>query len=224
MSHERNLDYLNKLRIVYKRDPINDIPTIENQYYMFYENGTYECYRLFNSKAKINTFRSLKWHLLVILYLNPELLIEEFTKIAIHISSKSNGFTTFVIEESKLNKIIEDIYNIDLDIAPRNKIRKIIFKDNCGLDKIEKLRIVGQVLGKNKSAPEEDIYEAMLLINEADKKITVNEIAKYLKVSSRTIFRNMSNKLKEEKDKLNNEILQHRKLRSIQERVKPTAN
>ena len=47
MSHERNLIYLNNNRIVYRRLPITDKPTIETDQYMFYENGTHECYELF---------------------------------------------------------------------------------------------------------------------------------------------------------------------------------
>ena len=47
MSHERNLKYLNDHRIVYTRMPVTDKPTQENEYYMFYEDGTYECYELF---------------------------------------------------------------------------------------------------------------------------------------------------------------------------------
>ena len=45
---------------------------------MFYEDGTYECYELFRSKAKINTYKSLKWHLLVLWYLNPDLNRKNF--------------------------------------------------------------------------------------------------------------------------------------------------
>ena len=69
MSHDRNLKWLNDRRIIYRRDPIHDIPTIETKQYCYYENGTYECYTLFASKAKITTYKSLKWHMLV-LYLS----------------------------------------------------------------------------------------------------------------------------------------------------------
>ena len=96
MSH-RNTKYLDNKRIVYRRDPITDKPTQENKVYMFYENGTYECYHLFTSKAKITTYKSLKWHLLVLWYLNPQLDQEEFTNIADVISSKEHGFTTVKI-------------------------------------------------------------------------------------------------------------------------------
>ena len=59
MSQDRNLKWLNDRRIIYRRDPITDIPTIENSQYKYYENGTYQCYHLFNSKAKITTYKSL---------------------------------------------------------------------------------------------------------------------------------------------------------------------
>ena len=47
----RNLRYFNNNNIVYKRDPITDKPTNETKQYMFFEQGTYECYHLFTSKA-----------------------------------------------------------------------------------------------------------------------------------------------------------------------------
>ena len=224
MSYERNIEFLNKKRVIYRRDPITDLPTKETEHYKFYEHGTYGCYQLFMSKAKINTYKSLKWHLLVLWHLNPLLNKSEFRKIAIHLSAKSNGFTTFVIKESKLEDILKDIYTLDISIPPKNKIRKIIFKSNCTLDRIEKLKLVWQILGKSKQATESDIYEAMLFINDEGKKITISAIAKYLKVSTRTIFRNITNELNREKEKLNNETLQHRKLRSVQERVKTPSN
>ena len=68
---ERNLKYLNDNRILYRRDPITDMPTEQYNWGAFYEDGTFECYALFRSKAKITTYKSLKWHLLVLWYLNP---------------------------------------------------------------------------------------------------------------------------------------------------------
>jgi hypothetical protein len=68
MSHERKLDYLNKHRVIYRRGPINDQPTQEYNWGYFYEQGTTECYELFRSKAKIPTYKSLKWHLYDIWY------------------------------------------------------------------------------------------------------------------------------------------------------------
>ena len=40
MSYERNIKWLNDRQIVYRHDG-DDIPTIENDKYKYYENGTY---------------------------------------------------------------------------------------------------------------------------------------------------------------------------------------
>ena len=139
----RNLKYFNDNHIVYKRDPITDKPTEENWMYMFFEQGTYECYHLFTSKAKITTFKSLKWHLLVLWYLNPQLDQDQFMKVAEVLAHKPNGFTSFQIHEDLLRKIVYEVSMLDLDEPPKNKLRKVIFKYGCGLTKEEKLKIVG---------------------------------------------------------------------------------
>ena len=139
----RKLNYLNNNRIVYRRFPIKDIPTFENDIYMFYEHGTHECYELFRSKAKITTYKSLKWHLLVLWYLNPDLDQDQFMKLAEVICHKPNGFTSFAIHADLLRKIVYEVSMLDLERPPRNKLRKVIFKPLTRISKEEKLRIVG---------------------------------------------------------------------------------
>ena len=139
----RNLTYFNNNRIVYKRDPITDVPTHETNKYMFFEQGTYECYHLFTSKAKITTFKSLKWHLLVLWYLNPQLDQDQFMKVAEILAYKPNGFTSFAIHSDLLRKIVYEVSMLDLEEPPKNKLRKVIFKYGSGLSKEEKLSIVG---------------------------------------------------------------------------------
>ena len=70
----------------------------------------------------------------------------------------------------------------------------------------EKLKIVGQFIGRSKRINEEDIYEMMIEINENNKKITINELANKLNCTPRTIYRNMGEQLKKEKDLLNEMI------------------
>ncbi len=76
----------------------------------------------------------------------------------------------------------------------------------CGLSTLEKLRVVGEFVGKSKRITEDNIYETMLSINDEGKKITVSLISKVLKCSTRTIYRNMSEDLKREKELLNKEL------------------
>ena len=205
MSH-RNLKYLNNKRIVYKRNPISDIPTHETKQYMYYENGTHECYTLFASKAKITTYKSLKWHLLVLWYLNPQLDKNEFMQIAKIISKKEQGFTSFTINEDLLNRMVNEVSMLDLEEPPKNKLRKVIFKYGNKLSKEEKLKIVGKLIGRSKSVHEDDIYQCMIDMHDIGKKITIGRIAGLLDCSSRTIHRNMCKELKQEKELLNKQL------------------
>ena len=203
-QYDRNTEYLDKHRIIYRRNPISSTGRVEYEWGWFYEEGTHECYTLFNSRAKITTYRSLKWHLYVLWYLNPQLDQEGFNSIAEHICNKQAGFVTFKVSEQLLQSMVYDVSLMDLERPPPNKLRKIIFKDFTGLDMRQKLSIVGQMVGRSKIS-ESEIYDSMLLINDAGGKITVNKIAELLKCSDRTIYRNMSNELKKEKALLNNQ-------------------
>jgi hypothetical protein len=207
MSHiERNTNYLNKHRVVYRQTPITDLPSFKHKYYDFYEEGTYQCYELFRSRAKITTFKSLKWHLLVLWYLNPSWDMEMFEKISFFISDKPNGFITFNISEKFLTNMIYEISMLDLDTPPKNKKRKVIFKDGTKLETSEKLRIVGSLIGRSKKVSPDDIYQCMLEINDENKKITITRLGKILKCSNRTIYRNLPHELKKEKELLNKQV------------------
>ena len=206
MSHKRNIKYLNDKRIVYKRDPIDDVPTHETKQYMFFEQGTYECYTLFASKAKITTYKSLKWHLLTLWYLNPDLDQDEFMQIAEIISIKEQGFTSFTIHIDLLRKMVYEVSMLDLDEPPLNKLRKVIFKYGSGLSKEEKLAVVGELIGRSKRIHKDDIYQCMLDIHDVGKKITITQIALYLECATRTIHRNMCEELKREKELLNKQL------------------
>ena len=205
MSHDRNLKWLNDRRVIYRRDTITDIPTIETDQYKYYEDGTHEAYCLFNSKAKITTYKSLKWHLLVLYYLNEKLLDLEFASICHFLADKNNGFVTFFIKSKVLHEMIKDVINQGGD-PPKNKLRKVIFKPYSGLDLSGKLKIVGQLIGRSK-IDNGMIYDAMLYIRyDLKQKVTISKIAKILGCSTRTIYRNMDNYLKIEKHTLNEEI------------------
>ena len=208
MSHieiPRNINWLHNERVVTRLDPNTRIepPTDETNQYWFYAEGTNSSYDLFKSKAKINTFKSLKWHLLVLWYLNPQLEVDNFTKISKFIADKSNGFCTFAMSESQLDRVVHDVYMSDLDNPPKNKLRKVIFKMGNGLEKHEKLVIVGKLVGRSKKIHPDDVYQCMIDLHDTGQKITIRAISALLKCSSRTVHRNMCNELKKEKEILN---------------------
>lgn len=205
MSQDRNIKYLIDRRIIYRQSPIKDQPTAIYDWGYFYEDGTNECYELFRSKAKINTYKSLKWHLLVIWYLNPQLDQDQLESLCRFICDKSNNFVTFTISEQLLKTIIYEVSMQDLETPPKNKTRKIIFKEFCKLTTEQKLQIVGTIVGRKKIS-ESEIYDAMLYTHDDGDKITVEKLAKHLGCSTRTIYRNMGNELKREKELLNQDL------------------
>jgi len=205
MSH-RKLDYFYRRRIVYRRGPITDTPSESYSWGDFYESGTYECYELFRSKAKITSYKSFKWHMLVLWYLNPRLEYDQITELAEFIADKENGFATITLSKASIQNLVQEVFESDLDAPPKNKMRKIIFKEVTGLDTSQKLSIVGKLIGKKKLAEPDDIYETMLYIHDNNKKITISNIAKALNVSTRTIYRNITNEIRQEKLLLNEEI------------------
>ena len=92
----RNMKYLNDNRIIYRKYS-EDQPTQEYKWGWYYADGTHGYYSLFNSPAKITTIRSLKWHLLVLYYLNPDIKQKKFEELAAFLADKENGFITFNI-------------------------------------------------------------------------------------------------------------------------------
>ena len=203
---QRNLTYLNNKRMIYRRLPTTDKPDIDTKEFMYFQNGTHQCYELFRSSAKITTYRSLKWHLLVLWYLNPNLTPDDFTALAEYIVHKPNGFVSFNVSERLLEKVIYGVSMSDLDRPPKNKLRKVIFKYGNMLTKEEKLKIVGELIGRSKRIHTDDIYQCMLDLNDLGKKITIGRIAGLLNCSSRTIHRNMCEQLKREKELLNKQL------------------
>jgi hypothetical protein len=197
------MKWLNERRVVYRQDPINDMPDEETDKYNYYFKGTYEYYHLFNSKAKITTYKSLKWHFLVLYYLNKQ--PKSLSNIFRFIANKDNGFVTFFIKPQVLENMIKDVIEQGGE-PPVNKIRKIIFKDYSGLTASEKMSIVGSLIGRSSVVSAESIYECMIDLNELKKQITWNKIAALLNCSERTIIRNINIQLKNEKKLLNEKI------------------
>ena len=207
MSHERNIKWLNDKRVIYRKDPWSDVPTVETPYYKFYEEGTHQCYHLFNSTAKITTYRSLKWHFYVLYFLNENAFVSIIDLINVFkfIADKENGFVTFFISDKKLDAMINDVFENGGE-PPINKKRKIIFKPWTPLTQEDKMRIVGELIGRSKRIDEKAIYQCMLDLNEYGKKITVGRVADLLNCSTRTIHRNMCKELNKEKQYLNNQL------------------
>lgn len=206
VSHDRNMEWLNMRRIIYVKYPWDDEPTKIFSWGWYYEDGTYQCYELFRSKAKINTMRSLKWHMLVLRFLNQDMSLTDYLELCYFIIDKKNNFVTISIPNNLLLRFANEVFEHQFYMAPKNRMRKVIFRIGTGLSIDKKLSIVGSLIGRSKKITEDDIYQCMLEINNKETKITISGIAKLLGCTPRTIHRNMGEELKIEKDVLNKQL------------------
>lgn len=203
----RNMKVLHDNKIIYRSYPTTDIPTETYDWGWYYEDGTYQCYVLFNTDFIIGSFNSYVWHLCVIRYLNQDMDKHMFILIAKHISTMSNGFINFNVKQKSIDVLIENLSTNDPTIPPKNSLRKIIFKPLCGLTKEQKQKIVGSMVGRKGRISENNIYSCMLTINNNNELITDDKIASLLSCSRRTIIRNMGDELRKEKEILNKSLM-----------------
>ena len=211
MSNFKRIEFLHKHRILYRRMPISDVPTESYDWGFYYENGTHECFELFNSEAKISTYKSLKWHLLVIRYLNKDISLDLFNRVSKFISDKRNGFVTFDVSDIAMHHMIKDVMEMDVDRPPSNKLRKVIFKPFCGLSRSEKMSIVGKIMGRTTKVTQKSIFAAMDVIHCRGDKITLGSIAKELSCSTKSVQRNVNDDFNSRKREMNNAIKKPRR-------------
>jgi len=121
-------------------------------------------------------------------------------------SAKTNGFVSFSMPPNLLEKIVYEVSFQELKEPPKNKLRKVIFKMFSGLTKEQKLRVVGQLIGRSNKTHPDDLYQAMIDIHDLGQKITIKRISEALRVSSRTVHRYMCEDLKREKELLNKQL------------------
>jgi len=220
MKSNRKIKWLWDKRIVTRRYP-TDKPTETFSWGWYYENGTHECYELFTTDTLIVSYKSYYWHISVIKYIN-ELSYKDFREVCLFIADIDNGFTSIDMENGRVLRMIDTIYNDDSDRYPPNKIRKVIFKVGCGLERHEKRSIVGQLIGRSNRLSSDDIYTCMQYIHQSNCRVTVSSISRDINCSRPTLYKVMDDEMREEMKRLNellkNEELQRKELRKIQPR------
>ena len=218
MTPNRNLNWLWNRRVVTLRYPTTDNPTKAFYWGWFYKDGTHQYYHLFNKPHRINTFKSYKWHIAVIKYLNNGMSFEDFTQTCLFIKEQANGFSVIDIPNNKAMIMINDVFKNNTDLCPSNKIRKVVFKVACGLETHEKLAIVGHLIGRSKRLDVKDIISSMRFIHHSGYRVSIAKIARHFNCSRNTLYAILSDEAQEEINRLNNalnERIQRKKLRDI---------
>jgi hypothetical protein len=144
--------------------------------------------------------------MLVLKFLNKDISYDKYLELCYFLIDKRNNFTAITIPSDLLLRFANEVFQHQFHMAPKNRLRKVIFRIGSGLTIDEKLSIVGSLIGRSKRITEDDIYQCMLEINDKGDKITISGIAKLLGCTPRTIHRNMGDELKLEKGVLNQQL------------------
>lgn len=206
LTYEDRVKALYDLRIMLYKIPESK-EYIEYEWGRVYKEKVTGYIDLFRYDYKIISKAQLTWHLYAIMYMNPDLEDSKLEQVISYLLNPKMGFILENVSKGITPEDLkEELKSYYLDDEPNSKARKIIFYSNCRLSVSEKLSLVGQHAGKGKRITEEVIYEAMIMIHyDYNELITVSKLAKMLKCTTRTIFRNMSEQLNEEKNILNEE-------------------
>ena len=222
MKSNRRIKWLWDKRIVTRRNPVNDTPTETYHWGWFYKNGTHECYELFNREHLISSYKSYVWHISVLKHIN-DMNYDEFKDACIFISNIDNGFIKISMSMDKIITMIDNVYNDNSNSCPPNKLRKVIFKVGCGLERHEKRSIVGQLIGRSNRLSSDDVYICMQYIHQTNCRVTVASLSRAIECSRPTLYKVMNDEMRDEMKRLNellkkDEELQRKELRKVQER------
>ena len=140
------------------------------------------------------------------------------------IADINNGFVKINMDNKKVEDIIDKVHNENPDRCPPNKVRKVIFKIGCGLERHEKRSIVGQLIGRSNRLSSDDIHQSMKYIHQSNCRVTVASLSRAIECSRPTLYKVMNDEMREEMKRLNellkDEELQRKELRTLQGRPK----
>lgn len=221
MKSNRRIKWLWDRRIATRQNPVTDKPSEIYNWGWFYENGTHECYELFINSNLIISYKSYLWHIAVLKHIN-QLSYDDFREVCLFIADINNGFVKINMDNKKVEDIIDKVHNENPDRCPPNKVRKVIFKIGCGLERHEKRSIVGQLIGRSNRLSSDDIHQSMKYIHQSNCRVTVASLSRAIECSRPTLYKVMNDEMREEMKRLNellkDEELQRKELRTLQGR------
>tara|TARA_R110000737_G_scaffold61524_1_gene88703 strand:+ start:565 stop:1254 length:690 start_codon:yes stop_codon:yes gene_type:complete len=169
----------------------------ETSEYYYWASGTYKHLECFRPGVKLRSVQDFVWQITAMLYLNPQLNIEDFTTIVKATLDPKNGICLSYVYTRSLGKDWglrlatrvyneKDTYNWDKGFNLPVRKRVVVFKD--GVIPQRKSQIIGKLCHQPRLVPDM-IEETMLLMMLQREKITVTGIARVVKFSRMQVNR-----------------------------------
>ncbi len=149
--------------------------------YLHYPDGV-KFFSLYRTTRRINTFAELEYIAEKFIWLNEDFNID---KMKIHfnlLSERQNGHIIRTYGQNRVENMVEKVFDRKKEpYCP--KLRKIIFNPMKIIEKKEKMRIVGMLVGRKSRPTNDQINDAIEDLWLDKTKITVSSVAKRLNKS-----------------------------------------
>jgi hypothetical protein len=149
--------------------------------YLHYPDGV-KFFSLYRTTRRINTFAELEYIAEKFIWLNEDFNID---KMKIHfnlLSERQNGHIIRTYGQNRVENMVQKVFDRKKEpYCP--KLRKIIFNPMKIIEKKEKMRIVGMLVGRKSRPTNDQINDAIEDLWLDKTKITVSSVAKRLNKS-----------------------------------------
>ncbi len=172
--------------------------------YLYFPDGC-KFYSLYRTKRKINSFSELEYIAEKFLYLNPDFDLDIMKRLFVGISDRDSGHIIRTYGQTRVEAMVEKVFEKKKKPYCARK-RKIIFNPSKMIDRKEKFKIVGKLIG---SKPKPTIQEIDQVIEElwlGKEKITSSRIAKELNTTRYLINWYFTEEIKQSINNANREI------------------
>ena len=172
--------------------------------YLFFPEGV-DFYSLYRTKRKINSFSELEYIAEKFLYLNPGFDLDIMKGLFVRISDRDSGHIIRTYGQARVESMVEKVFEKKTKPYCARK-RKIIFNPSKMIERKEKFKIVGSLIG---SKPKPTIQEINQVIEELwlnKEKITSSKIARELNTTRYLISWYFTGEIKQSINNANREI------------------
>lgn len=149
--------------------------------FLYFPDGV-EHYHLYRSSRKINSFAELQYVAEKFVHLNPEFDIELMKRLFTALSDRESGHIVRTYSPERVEGMIDFVHEQSkTPFCPRR--RKIVFNPSTPLSHKDKMKIVGQIIGRKERPSEHDIENVIEELWLNKEKITMKRVANELSTS-----------------------------------------
>lgn len=146
--------------------------------YLHFPDGC-KFYSLYRTTRKINSFSELEYIAEKFIHLNPDFDKQVMKRLFVELSDRGSGHIIRTYGSKRVENMVDEVFEKKTEpYCPR--LRKIIFNPSKMIDKKEKLRIVGSIIGSKEKPKKEDIDAVIEELWVNQEKITISKVAKKL--------------------------------------------